>query len=537
MHRLCSPVSAGVVLALLLCFAVAPVGLAQTAWVPTATQGITVSNATDLGALASQTPLHITLALQLRNTGALKQFVQSINTPGDPLYGSELSPDQFVATYGPTADQVQAATTYLAGAGFSNIQVEPNNLLVQADGTAATASAAFNTSLQEFSLNGELVFANTKAAQVPASLGGTVVAVLGLNNVGRVHTPISTCTAAGCVLASVPPQGFQKAYDVGSTSPGSTTSIAIFTFGSIAGVVNDLRVAEAANKLPQVPVVIRQVGIPSPNALGGGEWQLDTQLSTGMAGNVRTLYIYAVPDPLDADIALMFNHFVTDKLARAASASFDECEFAPYLDGTMLASDMIFLQGAAQGQTVFNSTGDTGSSCPVIPVNTNGVPLSGAPFVNWPAASPYVVAVGGTSLFLDANGNYANEIAWNAGGGGISQFDGCSFWQTTSIIPSCANNSRGVPDIAMDADPTTTGTTIYYQCPSHTSNPSSCALAGVGGTSLSSPLALGVWARLQSAHANKLGYASPKLYHFYQPLSPPALPVDPGYHDIIVGGN
>jgi pseudomonalisin len=528
---------AAFVFALFVCLAAVPAAFGQTSWTSTATAGVTIANATDLGALPAQSPVHITAVLQLQNVNSLQALVKSMNTPGDPLYGTELSPDEFAAQYGSTASQVQAVSNYLTSAGFTNIQVEPNNLMVQADGTASAANAAFNTSLEEFSANGATVFANTRPAQVPAALGGIVAAVLGLNNASQVSTPISTCTTAGCALQSEPPQGFQTAYNVGTTASGSSTAIAIFTFGSIAGVVNDLRVAETQNKLPQVPVVVKQVGVASPNALGGGEWQLDSQLSTGMAGSVKTLYIYNVGDPLDADVVLMFNHFVTDKLARAGSASFGECEYGPYLDGAMLAADEVFLQGAAQGQTIFASTGDTGSSCPVVPVDTNGVPLSGAPLVNWPAASPYVAAVGGTSLLLDSSGNYANEIAWNAGGGGISQFEGCSFWQTNASIPSCTDNSRGVPDVAMAADPNTTGATIYYQCPANGSNASSCELQGVGGTSLSSPLSLGTWARLQSAHGNKLGYASPKLYQFYQPLSAPSLPVDPGYHDIIVGGN
>jgi pseudomonalisin len=55
----------------------------------------------------------------------------------------------------------------------------------------------------------------------------------------------------------------------------------------------------------------------------------------------------------------------------------------------------------------------------------------------------------------------------------------------------------------------------------------------VGGTSLASPLWLGTWARLQSAHHNKLGFASPHLYRFYQ--APPA--AYPGFHDIVGGCN
>lgn len=60
---------------------------------------------------------------------------------------------------------------------------------------------------------------------------------------------------------------------------------------------------------------------------------------------------------------------------------------------------------------------------------------------------------------------------------------------------------RAVPDVAMDADPNT-GANVYVG-----GQPE-----GIGGTSLSSPLALGVWARVESARSNTMGYANPVFY-------------------------
>ena len=63
----------------------------------------------------------------------------------------------------------------------------------------------------------------------------------------------------------------------------------------------------------------------------------------------------------------------------------------------------------------------------------------------------------------------------------------------------------------------------------------------IGGTSLSSPLALGSWTRLQSDHHNSLGFAAPKLYGIYSaaqttaPLPPTTVPSS--YHDILAGIN
>ncbi len=66
-------------------------------------------------------------------------------------------------------------------------------------------------------------------------------------------------------------------------------------------------------------------------------------------------------------------------------------------------ADQTLRQGVLEGRTLFAATGDTGSSCPVLVLGPelgagNGVANQGVPIVNYPAASPYVVAVGGTVL-------------------------------------------------------------------------------------------------------------------------------------------
>jgi pseudomonalisin len=482
---------------------------AQT-WVNTKTQAVAPSlvNATALGVVAANTPLHIAVALQLPNTAALQDLVRHQNTPGDPLYQTELTPEQFVASYAPSAAAVQQVVSYLGSQGFTNVSAESNRLFVTADATAAQVNAAFNTQLQQFSQAGRTIFANVSAAQVPASLGGTVLSVLGLNNAAVMHKNLvlkSNATPNPALPVGVPnylvsytPPQLQKAYDVGPTPTGSRTPIAIFAEGDLTQVLKDLRTAELAHGQPQVPTTVVPVGISSPDTAGADEWDLDTQLSTGMAQSVSRLYIYDTTSLTDSDVALMFNKFASQKLAKAGSASFGLCEFFAFLDGSMLADDQVFLQAASQGQTVFASSGDTG-----------------APDQEYPASSPYVVAVGGTTLLTNADGSYNAELAWNAGGGGPAELEGFGYWQN-GVVPATAVG-KGVPDIAMDADPES-GAEVYVNG----------APEGIGGTSLSSPMALGVWARFESAHGNKLGFASPLLY---QKLG------SAGFHDIILGTN
>jgi len=502
-------------------------------WSPTATQAIPLANATSLGALSGSTPVHIGVVLQIRNRNNLVQLVRNMNDPASTVYGTELEPSQFISSYGPTTAQVSAVTRYLQSQGLTNIQAENNNLIVQADGTAAQVNAAFNTQLQRFLQNGRTVFTNTKPAQVPASLSGIAVAVLGLTNAGIMHTPVR---AAGGVPTypntSYDPPGLWKAYDVGSTPTGSATPIAIFAEGDVTKVVSDFKTSRNLLGLPVPPVTVINAGIPNPDTSGAVEWNLDTQASVGMAGNVSRLYMYVASSMTDTDLTYTFNKFVAQKLAKAGNGSFGLCEVFPFLDGNMLADDNIFLEAAAQGQNVFFSTGDTGSFCAVA-AGANGVP-AGVPFVEAPAASTYAIAVGGTTLLTNSDGSYNDELAWYAGGGGISQFEGAGYWQSPAVL-STNLNSRGLPDISMDADPFS-GFNTYYSCASDVDSTAACTPAwfAIGGTSLSSPLAEGVWARLQSAHKNKLGFAAPKLYRG-SALATSTAPL--GFHDVIVGAN
>lgn len=301
--------------------------------------------------------------------------------------------------------------------------------------------------------------------------------------------------------------------------------------------------------LPHVPVKVVYAGIPSPDVAGQDEFDLDTQTSTGMAGNVKALYLYVATSLTDSDTTVEFDRFKTDDKAQAGSASFGECEIFPELDGALTLEDTIFAQAAVQGQTIFSSAGDNGTTCPV--VASTGVPGTGLPFQSYPGTSPYVVSVGGTTLVTNVgSGTYSSEIAWYGTGGGSSTEEPSPFWQR-GVVPAVDNPPAGVPgvetfkavpDVAMDADPDT-GADVYVNG----------VVTGVGGTSLASPLSLGVWARLETYRSNKLGFASPLLYGEYKNFTtqnattgiylPPVPPVGAldqfigGFHDVIVGAN
>jgi pseudomonalisin len=540
--------------------AMTPSFLSRQAWVPTGTHATQVGGVMPMAMLAPNTTLRINVALAMRDRADAEILVRRETTPGDPLYGTQVTPAQYTAMFNPTRAQVSAVAGYLAKAGLSNITVEPNNLLISATGSAAQVGSAFHTSFGVYHVNGRLVYGNMTPAYVPASLGGTVLAVLGLNNAYQMslalrrstrvqpmtagpHATPPPCINPGpiCLANSYTGQGFQKAYDAAGTPTGSQTSIAVFAEGDVSKVVTDLRLYETNFGLPQVPYSVRPVGIPSPDTAGLIEWDLDTQSSTGIAQTVKHLYVYDTTSLSDSDVALEINHFVTDNLAKIGNASFGICESFAFLDGSMLVDDEEFLEGAAQGQTVFSSTGDNGNGCPVIVAT--GVPGTGVPENSYPATSPYAVGVGGTTLFTNSpSGTYNSEITWVGSGGGVSQHDGSPYWQAGIVNTAYRTVGKTLPDISMDGDPNT-GAIIYFN---GTQN-------FVGGTSLSSPLAMGAWARLMSCHRT-LGFAAPRLYHVYnvfEPCNPSTLPqctppVPPagaltqligGFHDVLTGSN
>jgi subtilase family serine protease len=522
------PIFTGVVAALAgllgLTLGGAPAGAAVSpTWASTATRAERLVHATDLGNAPAATPLRIAVGLAIQHRTDLDAVIAR---------GDVLSRPDFAAHYAPSAAQTRAVASYLSSQGFTNVAVAANRLLVTADGTAAQAAQAFHTPIHHYLQRGADVLANTQTAQVPSSLASTVVAVLGLNTAGAMHpgatvaaaqNPPSECFVPGAGYpCTYNPQGLWAAYDATSAPTGANAKIAIFAEGDVSGVVTDLRTEETANRLHKVPVTVVPTGPATSDTLGLDEWDMDTQYSTGMAATVKHLYLYDASTLNDSDIASEFNRFVSDNKAVAGSASFGECEFQAFVDGSMLVDDQAFAEAAAQGQTVFASSGDTGGFCPV-GVGANGVP-AGAPDVNYPAASPWVVGVGGTTLVTNTDdGSYDAEIAWAAGGGGPSLLETAPAW-TSGIAPpvtvACSQLvdvpcGRAVPDIAMDADPNS-GANVYVG-----GEPE-----GVGGTSLSSPLALGVWARLQSAHGNALGFAGPELF---------AANGTAAFHDVVLG--
>lgn len=97
---------------------------------------------------------------------------------------------------------------------------------------------------------------------------------------------------------------------------------------------------------------------------------------------------------------------------------------------------------SSNGVTFLAASGDTGTG------------------VAYPAASPYVIGVGGTTLNVDSNGNYLSETAWSGSGGGFSIYEYEPAFQATFGISYDSRGRRGAPDVSYNGNPGT-GYAIY----------------------------------------------------------------------------
>jgi subtilase family serine protease len=123
--------------------------------------------------------------------------------------------------------------------------------------------------------------------------------------------------------------------------------------------------------------------------------------------------------------------------------------------------------------------------------------------VGYPAVSPYVVAVGGTTAHPDSLGNYSSETAWSGSGGGQSGVEAKPLYQTNFGVSS---PRRGVPDVAYDADPNT-GFPVYDTVKYY----GQAGWFQVGGTSAGAPQ----WAALFAiANSMRAAYSKPTLSSF-----------------------
>jgi subtilase family serine protease len=184
----------------------------------------------------------------------------------------------------------------------------------------------------------------------------------------------------------------------------------------------------------------------------------------------------------------------------------------------------LYERARLQQVTVLASAGDDGSQNAQTYDEAAGGPSSyyTFPTVNFPASSPLVTAVGGTSLYLNAAGQYQSETVWDdnstglgAGGGGVSQLFPMPDYQQFGLsyrAKSILSGHRGIPDVSYNADDENSAILVYTSFLGAAYGPNAVGYFLIGGTSEGAPQWAGIVADLnQYAHA-PLGFLNPKLY-------------------------
>src|SRR3954469_13779985 len=170
-----------------------------------------------------------------------------------------------------------------------------------------------------------------------------------------------------------------------------------------------------------------------------------------------------------------------------------------WTDQARRAYDQAFQDAATLGVTVCAAAGDDGSA--------DGIP-DGQAHVDFPAASPSVLACGGTRL-ESSGATITSEVTWNepghgATGGGVSRYFALPGYQGQSHVPDQVDTGqpgRGVPDVAGDADPLT-GYRVRVDGQDMV----------IGGTAAAAPLSAGLIALVNAKHGRPAGFINPALY-------------------------
>lgn len=501
---------------------------AAVSWTATHTQALDL-NGSLLGAAPAGEQLEISAVLPVRDRSEINALIEKRTV---------LKAAQARALFSPTVASVNSVEAYLRSEGFTKISVSGDRLLVTGYGTVAQAERAFHTSISTYRLDGRSIFANTSAAMVPGALAGKVTAVLGLSDVpmhlSSLHVAAVKATpqqsAGGITIPDelTLPQ-VEQIYDANTMPAASDTAIALITGGPMTDEIAALRQEEQTNGYPEVPVNVipdsPQAGDPNNPLTNSAEWFLDTQMSTAMAHNVSALDLYTIGTFTDAEVARGINEFVTQDQAQDLSISLGECDVIAFLDGAMIASDDELALGSIQGQSSFSSTGDNGYACPE--VTSTGVP-EGPPGVSWPGDGYYTVAAGGTTLYGTGT-DTVDETSWVGGGGGVSEWEAAPSWtmQANPFGQSWQYTNQGgraVPDVSADADDLVSPVEIDMGDNDY---------EAVGGTSVSSPLSMGLWARIDNTSGNTFGLASFNFYSVYNATNPgtvSATPIDSTYY-------
>jgi subtilase family serine protease len=273
--------------------------------------------------------------------------------------------------------------------------------------------------------------------------------------------------ASGAGLTSPPISAFQPAqirhaygFDLVSNQ-GAGQTIALVDAYDDPNAESDLAVFSQQYKLPVASTsngLFRKVYATGHKPAGNANWSVEIALDVEWAHAIAPKATIILVEAASNNLSDLLNgvDVAVRNGATVVSMSWESGEFSGERN-----SDNHFV---TNGVTFLAASGDAGTG------------------VTYPAASPDVIGVGGTSLTLSPNGNYLSETAWSGSGGGLSAYEHQPLYQAEFGIPDDSLGARGVPDVSYNANPGT-GYAVY----------DSVAISGasgwfqIGGTSAATP--------------------------------------------------
>jgi kumamolisin len=370
-------------------------------------------------------------------------------------------------------------------------------------GTVAQFNAAFGVQLQHMQHASCSYRGRTGSIQLPASLDGVVEAVLGLDSRPQAAAHFRVRPAASAATSFTPTQIATLYGFPAGTGLGQCVALIELGGGFRPADLDAYFKGLAVNSPAVTAVSVDHAGnSPTGDANGpDGEVMLDIEV-VGAIVPQATIAVYFAPNTdagfLDAITTAI--HDTTNKPS-VISISWGGPE-STWTSQAMTAMDDAFQAAATMGITVCIASGDNGSS--------DGV-ADGSDHVDFPAASPFALACGGTSLNASPSA-ISGEVVWNDGanggasGGGVSGFFAKPTWQSNLNAVTTQGSrtpltQRGVPDVAGDADPQT-----GYDIRVDGTN------SVIGGTSAVAPLWAALLARLNQLSGKSAGLINPKIY-------------------------
>ncbi len=418
----------------------------------------------DVGAAPASLPMERMLLLLRRGPdqeSALEQLLQDQQNSGSASYHNWLTPQQFGAQFGPSAQDIQTVVSWLKSQGFAVNRVSNGATVIEFSGTAGQVQSAFRTAIHKYKVNGAEHWANSSDPSIPTALAPVVVGLDTLHNFPRkamhvvsgVYTknrstgaikPVRTTnplfslgcgtnpnTGAPITCFGLGPFDFATIYNVlplwNATPANDGTGQTIAVIGESDVVNSDIESFQALFGLPtKDPVVV--VDGPDPGISPGDETEsdLDIEWSGSVAKGATVKFVISATTNTTLGVDLAAQFAVDQNIAPIISESYGICEAGIGTAGNQFFNSL-WQQAAAQGITVILAAGDSGSAGCDGHDNEPPAPAEFGLQVSGFASTPYNVAVGGTDF---------NDIA--------APF---TFWNTTNN-PTTQESAKGyIPEV------------------------------------------------------------------------------------------